>query len=208
MRHLKSYKSVLIGCLLLSCGRKTVTRVETVGLGPASLAPSVGIHTSAASPSDCPNGGQRLIVFLDENIDALFQVEENILSESNICNGSNGSNGQNGSNAEFIMGSVGPDVPGKAYSACHHDYLYIPDSNNGSRGWLTFRHQANGSADQGIGSTGFQIWNVDIANFSLGSEVGSVIYCNLQWDSVLKILNYTVVDNSDGMAGIQGSLQF
>lgn len=124
-----------------------------------------------------------------------------------VCIGENGQNGSNGTNSDFIMGSVGPSVPNKVYSACHHDYLYIPDNNNGARGWLTFRHQANGSADQGIGSTGFQIWNVDIANFSLGSEVGGVTYCNLQWDPVMKTLNFTVVDNTDGLAGTQGTLQ-
>jgi len=145
---------------------------------------------------------------------------ELILSSFNICNGSNGSNGQDGSDgtdgqngqagqdAHFQMGAVGPVVPSRAYSACHHDYLYIPDSENGARGWLTFRHQGNGSLDQGIGSTGFQIWNVDIANFSLASEQHNVNYCNLNWDPNAKLLTYTVVDNTDGLAGTQGEIQF
>ncbi len=314
MQKLQNFKPILVGLFLLSCGRKTVTRVESSGLDPADQVSPVGIHSETASALDCPNGGNSLIVFLDDNRDGFFQITENVISQNNICNGLNGSNGangangisagiqveaaelaacpaggsvfktfmdlnqntfldvgesvqsittlcngmpgtngvsanlsvtaatpsqcaaggavytsgvtgqntpdvtvvcigengqngSNGTNSDFIMGSVGPSVPNKVYSACHHDYLYIPDNNNGARGWLTFRHQANGSADQGIGSTGFQIWNVDIANFSLGSEVGGVTYCNLQWDPVMKTLNFTVVDNTDGLAGTQGTLQ-
>jgi hypothetical protein len=97
-------------------------------------------------------------------------------------------------------------VSGEVYSACHHDYLYIPDTTTPTRGWLIFRHQANGSADQGIGSTGFNVWNVDISDFSLVSEDGSVTYCNLHWDPTARVLTYTVVDTADGFAGNTGTI--
>ena len=102
-----------------------------------------------------------------------------------------------------------PMVSGKAYSACHHDYLYLPGSAT-AKGWLTFRHQANGTADQGVGQTGFQVWNVDIANFLLVSETGSsaaVTYCTLHWDPVTKVLSYTVNDTTDHLAGTTGTIQ-
>ncbi len=309
MRNLKSFKPLITGLFLLSCGKNTVTRIESASVNPATQVAPVGVNSVSASAGDCPNGGNTLIVFLDDNRDGFFQVTETVLSQNNICNGLNGVNGTNGTNgtsagivveaadlascpaggsifktftdvnqntfldvgeniqsvttlcngvagsngvsanlsvtaatpsqcpsggvvytsglagqshpdqtvvcngvngadAEFIMGSVGPSVPNKSYTACHHDYLYIPDSQNGSRGWLTFRHQSNGASDQGIGATGFQIWNVDIANFSLASEVGGVTYCNFNWDPIAKVLQFTVVDNSDGLAGTQGSLHF
>ena len=106
------------------------------------------------------------------------------------------------------MGAVGDMVENKAYSACHHDYLYIPNYLDPSRGWLTFRHQANGSLDQGIGSTGFQIWNVDIENFALASEIRNVTYCTLNWDAQNRVLNFTVVDTEDGLQGSTGTIKF
>lgn len=107
------------------------------------------------------------------------------------------------------MGTVGDMIAGKAYSACHHDYLYFP-SASGVGGWLTFRHQKNGTADQGVGSSGFQIWNVDIADFLLVSEVGTtpVTYCQMHWDPSTKTLTYKVVDTADGLAGRTGTIQF
>lgn len=208
---IKNFKLGSLSLLLtLSCGRKNVTIVETSNLDPTEQTPPIGVQSLAANPSDCANGGSTLVVFLDENRNNIFEPEESLLSESHVCNGANGSNGANGTNgqnASFSTGSVGPDVVGKNYSACHHDYLFIPNSQNPFRGWLMFRHQGNGSHDQGIGSTGFQVWNVDIPNFSLASEVGGVIYCNLSWDSASRILSYVVVDNSDGLAGLQESIQ-
>ncbi|MEZ4815809.1 MAG: hypothetical protein R3A80_11470 [Bdellovibrionota bacterium] len=199
-----------LALLTLSCGKNTVTRVESSGIGAAELGAPIGIQTENANAFACPNGGTTLIVFLDSNRNNLLEEEELVVSQNNICNGSNGNDGADGANgadAAFTMGSVGPSVTGENYSACHHDYLYIANSQNPSRGWLTFRHQGNGSHDQGIGSTGFQIWNVDIDVFSLASEVNGVIYCNLSWDPITRILSYTVVDNSDGLAGLQDSIQ-
>jgi hypothetical protein len=160
---------------------------------------SANLSVTAATPSQCPTGG----VVYTSGLAGQSNPDQSI-----VCNGVNGQNGSNGADAEFVMGSVGPSVPNKSYTACHHDYLYIPDSQNGSRGWLTFRHQSNGANDQGIGATGFQVWNVDISNFSLASEVGGVTYCNLNWDPISKVLQFTVVDNSDGLAGTQGSIHF
>jgi hypothetical protein len=113
-----------------------------------------------------------------------------------VCNGEAGREGR-----PFTVpsGPVGERVAGKNYSACHHDYLYVG-------GWLLFRHQRNGTEDQGAGSTGFNVWNVDIAEFSLMSEVGSVTYCHLRWDAVQRRLYYTVVDKSDGLAGRSGTI--
>jgi hypothetical protein len=109
------------------------------------------------------------------------------------------------------MGPVGPAVPNKIYTACHHDYLYIPNQNSSSRGWLTFRHQGNGQADQGIGSTGFEVWNVDIADFLLVSELGAtpsrITYCAMHWDPNGKVLTYKVIDNTDGLAGLTGVIK-
>lgn len=179
---------------------ETVSSVSTLCNGVAGENGNNGangqserITLTAATLSQCPSGG---IVYSTA-------LEGGPVNQSAVvCNGSNGND------ANFLMGAVGPAVAGKSYSACHHDYLYIPNSQEGSRGWLTFRHQSNGANDQGIGSTGFQIWNVDIANFALNSEVGGVPYCSLQWDPVTRILNYTVVDNSDGLAGTHGEIRF
>lgn len=208
MRKISSLISSLVGISLVSCAKLSVIPPENSAVQPSEVTAPIGVSSMNASVDDCPNGGTQLLVFLDDNKDGGYQTSEILLSENNICNGQNGIDGSNGSNAEFIMGAVGPMVPSKNYSACHHDFLYIPDSQNVARGWLTFRHQANGSNDQGIGSTGFQTWNVDITHFSLGSEVGGVIYCNLNWDPLSKTLNYTVVDNTDGLAGLEGTLNF
>ncbi len=122
-----------------------------------------------------------------------------------ICNGVNGSDGND---AGIKISAIGPAVPGKPFTACHHDALYIPDYSSANRGWLIFRHQANGSADQGIGNTGFNVWNVDIANFSLVSEIGNTMYCNLTWNPSLKKLSYSVVETTYGFGGQTGNIQF
>lgn len=157
---------------------------------------SAYINVTAASAQQCPNGG------------AVYSsgTQGQTPVQTVICDGTNGQNGTNGTNAVFEMGSVGPAVPNEPYTACHHDYIYIPGTAT-ARGWLIFRHQYNGSEDQGIGSTGFEVWDVDIANFYLESEVGDVIYCQLNWDTTARVLSYTVLDNSDGLAGLTGSIQ-
>ncbi len=162
---------------------------------------SAHLSLTPATSLECSAGG----TVYSSSVDG--QIIPDVTVVCNGMNGANGSNGSNGNDAHFQMGAVGPQVVGKSYSACHHDFLFLP-SESGNRGWLTFRHQANGSADQGIGATGFQIWNVDIADFSLASEVGGVNYCNLHWNPNTKVLQYTVNDNSDGLAGVQGTLQF
>lgn len=124
-----------------------------------------------------------------------------------ICNGVNGQNGSNGEDAKYSIGPVGEMIKGKAYSACHHDYLYFPNKEDPSRGWLSFRHQANGSQDQGIGSTGFQIWNVDIESFALVSEVGGVTYCTLNYNAEKRLLSYEVIDETDEQGGAKGEIQ-
>jgi hypothetical protein len=160
------------------------------------------LSVTLATAMQCPSGGFVYSSSTDGQLAPHVSV---------VCNGQNGSNGQDGTNGEdarFIMGAVGPAVSGKIYSACHHDYLFFPDPSGGARGWLSFRHQANGSADQGIGSTGFQIWNADISHFALASEVGGVTYCSLQWDPLARRLSYTVVDNQDELGGTQGTIEF
>ncbi|MGE0614445.1 MAG: hypothetical protein AB7P04_02305 [Bacteriovoracia bacterium] len=158
---------------------------------------SAQIKMSAATAAQCPAGG---VVYSIINGDAKSSVNV-------VCNGVNGANGTNGINAKFIMGAVGEMIPAKAYSACHHDYLFFP-SGEKTGGWLTFRHQKNGSADQGIGATGFQVWNVDISEFNLISEVGNVVYCKMHWDALNRQLTYTVVDKTDGMAGRTDTIRF
>ncbi len=161
---------------------------------------SAAITVNAATALQCPSGG---FVYSTS-------VGTNPPSATIICNGLNGADGMNGNdgqNAQLAMGRVGAMVAGKIYSSCHHDYLFLPGAG-GAPGWLLFRHQANGSADQGIGSTGFQVWNVDIANFALASEVSNITYCQLNWDSANLKLDFTVVDNTDGLAGTTGSIQF
>lgn len=111
--------------------------------------------------------------------------------------GATGAAGVDGQSAILSSGPVGPRVTGKSYSACHHDYLYL------SNGWLLFRHQANGTADQGAGTTGFEVWDVDISDFLLISEVGNITYCTLHYDENTLKLTGTVNDNSDGFAGTQ-----
>ena len=118
------------------------------------------------------------------------------------------SNGNDGSDATFKTYAIGPAVPGQSFSACHHDALYIPDGAGNNRGWLIFRHQMNGTADQGPGSTGFNVWTVDITSFNLVSEVGNVTYCSMSWDAVLKKLTYSVVESTYGQNGQTGSIQF
>ncbi len=152
---------------------------------------SAHLSVAPASLNECPAGG--------------FVYSSSVGSQNpsltTVCHGSAGQN------ANFTMGAVGEAVANKNYSACHHDYLYIPNAHEASRGWLTFRHQGNGAYDQGIGSTGFQVWNVDIVNFVLASEVNNVSYCALHWDPILRRLSYTVLDNTDGLAGTQGLIQ-
>ena len=150
------------------------------------------ITAVAATTAQCPTGG---VVYSSYTEGQAAQVTV-------VCNGLAGTNGTNGTNA------VGPAIPGKAYTACHHDVLYSPDATGGARGWLIFRHQNNGASDQGIGSTGFNVWDVDMSDFQLASEVGGVIYCTLHWDPVQKLLNYTINDNTDGLGGTSGFIKF
>jgi hypothetical protein len=186
---------------------ETVTSSSTLCNGLAGLSGANGsngtngvdgssahITTTAATTLQCPAGGAVYKTWTDVT-QPVFTVV------CNGANGTNGTNGANGTNASVNAGPVGEPVAGKSYSACHHDYLYVA-------GWLVLRHQGNGSADQGIGSTGFNVWNVDITDFSLASEVGGVSYCQLHWDATQKRLTYTVLDNTDGLAGRTGALNF
>jgi hypothetical protein len=160
---------------------------------------SATISTAVATSTQCENGG---VVITTTNPNS--SPVENI-----VCNGATGAAGASGSNgtnvSSYLTGIVGPQVNGKAYSACHHDFLYLNGTNN-QPGWLIFRHQKNGTADQGVGKTGFNVWNVDISNFSLVSEVGNVTYCNLQYNAQNKTLSYTVVDNTDGLRNTTGTI--
>lgn len=186
-------------------GGESYSSVSTLCNGSAgSNGISAYLSQVAASPSQCVAGG----VVYTSHVDGQPNQVSVVCNGQNGQDGQDGQNGTNGQDAIVRMGAVGPAVVGKSYSACHHDYLYIPDAHNGDRGWLNFRHQRNGSADQGIGSTGFQVWNVDINNFALASEVGNRTYCTLQWDPVAKQLSFTVVDNDDGLAGTTGQIQF
>ncbi len=173
------------------------TSVSTVCNGVAGTdgadGKSVSLSVTLANASQCPNGGA---VYTSTN-----SGDENE-TVSVVCNGQNAS-----SDPAYAMGAVGPMVSGKSYSACHHDYLFFPDPSGGNRGWLTFRHQFNGSADQGIGTTGFQVWNIDISHFYLASEVGSVNYCELWWNPATLQLKWKVLDNTDQLAGQEGSIQ-
>jgi len=177
-------------------GNESIGSLTTVCNGTAGR----GAHLSVQSASrvQCPAGG----FVYTSGVDGQPTPDVTV-----VCNGPAGSNGSNGQNATFQMGAVGPEVEGRDFSACHHDYLFIPDSNSGERGWLTFRHQRNGASDQGIGATGFQIWNVDIPSFVLQSEVGAVSYCSLQWDAARRALSFQVIDNTDGLAGTTGTIQ-
>jgi hypothetical protein len=156
---------------------------------------SASITVTAANGFQCSTGG----VVYTTRTDGVTPVV------SVICNGVNGDDGQN---AEFQMGVVGPEVEGQSFSACHHDYLYIPDPSSSTRGWLIFRHQFNGSKDQGIGSTGFNLWNVDIADFALVSEDQKVTYCKLNWNPEKRVLTYAVVEKKYGLDGQSGEIYF
>lgn len=179
----------------LRAAGETVTSVSTLCNGIAGASGAAGasarLTVTTASSAQCPAGGAVYTAY----------VEGATPTTTVVCSG------QNGQNAAFQAGPVGDAVPGRAYSACHHDYLYIPSADP-ARSWLTFRHQRNGSADQGIGATGFQVWNVDISDFALVSEVGGVAYCSLHWDAPARRLSYTVVDATDGQQGRTGAIQF
>jgi len=178
---------------------ETVTSSSTICNGVDGVDGSNGqdgqgsrITATLATAAQCPAGGT--VYSVVNGADAPVQTI--------VCNGADGSDG---SDAQWAAGPVGDMIPGQAYSDCHHDYLYVP---GGARGWLLFRHQRNGSADQGIGATGFQVWNVDITDFLLASEVGNVTYCSLRWDPATLTLAYSVVSNADGRAGRTGIIRF
>ena len=159
---------------------------------------SAFITSTVASAGQCPAGG----VVYSTHVDGTPP------QSTVICSGVNGANGADGSNATFASGPVGSEIKGKPYTACHHDYLYLPDANQSDRGWLIFRHQKNGAADQGIGSTGFNVWNVDISDFYLVAETNGEVYCQLHWEPSKKVLTYVVVSKSDGAAGEKGEIVF
>jgi len=181
---------------------ETVTSVSTIcngrngadGVNGADGA-AAALTVSLASASQCAEGG---VVYSSASGG---QTSPDVTV---ICNGSNGRDGED---VSYSMGAVGASVSGHQYSACHHDYLYLPDDDGSDRGWLMFRHQGNGSFDQGIGQTGFQVWNVDLERFSLVSEVGNRRYCDLTWNAASRELHYVVVDSSDGLQGQSGTIQ-
>lgn len=111
--------------------------------------------------------------------------------------GSAGSQGPIGNPGQSAIMSSGPigTLLHNGLSTCHHDYEF--QSNH----WLLLRHQKNGTGDQGTGSTGFDLWNVDIMDFLLISEVGNVTYCTLHFNSAAMTLKYTVNDSTDGKQG-------
>lgn len=159
---------------------------------------NANINTKTASADQCANGGV-----------LITNTSSSGTNQNIICNGVKGEKGDQGdmgTTPTFITGYVGPLVTNKNYSACHHDFIYFPATGSASNGWLLFRHQKNGAEDQGIGSTGFNVWNVDITNFNLVSEVNSVTYCNLTYDPKAFTLKYTVVDKNDGLSGKTGTI--
>jgi hypothetical protein len=168
---------------------EAATSVSTICNGVNSV-----LTSTAANSMQCLAGGTVYTTHVDGQSP----------SSAIICNGVNG---VDGSNAGIQIAAVGPAVPGQSFTACHHDALYIPDASAG-RGWLIFRHQGNGGADQGIGTTGFNTWNVDIADFLLDSEVGGVNYCSLHWNPTAKRLDFTVNETTYGQAGQTGTVQF
>lgn len=183
-----------------------ITSQSTVCNGAAGKdGESALLSVAPANVTQCPAGGS---VYSSSIGSALAQetVICNGLAGSDGTNGQDGINGQDGKNAFYLMGAVGPNVVDKEYTACHHDYLYLPDATNGASGWLIFRHQKNGTKDQGVGTTGFNVWSADIVDFALASEVGSITYCSFHWDPAKKILSYTVKDKTDGLAGKIGSI--
>lgn len=190
------------GILVKTLSGQTVTSINTIcnGVNGSSGANGNNAHlnVTAASSAQCAAGGAVYATWTDGST-PIYTV---------VCNGENGASGTNGTNAVFQMGSVGPIVKDKAYSVCHHDYLYIPgNEKTGASGWLIFRHQKNGSADQGIGATGFNVWNVDISDFALVSEDKNVTYCNMRWNPFEKKLTYTVVDRTDGQVGLTETIR-
>lgn len=164
------------------------------------------ITTQAASTAQCSNGG----FVITTSTDKTSPVANIVCNGAAGANGTDGTNGSNGNSdhleLSYLTGYVGPLVSGKNYSACHHDFMFFPGKGSSSNGWLVFRHQRNGSEDQGIGTTGFNVWNVDISNFALVSEVGNITYCNLTYDFKAETLQYTVVDKTDGLAGKTGTI--
>ena len=157
---------------------------------------AAGITTENADIKICPSGG----VVVKTTTAGVKEPKTNV-----ICNGAKGDTESYG--PAYISGYVGPLIEKKNISACHHDFMYFPATGDMTSGWLTFRHQRNGSEDQGIGTTGFNVWNVDIANFALASEVGNVTYCNMTYNPKEMTLSYTVVDKTDGMAGKSGVIK-
>ncbi len=183
---------------------------------------AASLSVAPASAAQCPGGGA-VYTSVSASSSAQTTVVCNGQDGRDGRNGQDGSNGQDGTNgrdgsngrdgvdgrdATYAMGAVGSIVKGRDYSACHHDYLYLPNREEGARGWLLFRHQANGANDQGVGPTGFQVWNVDIGDFALVSEVGGVTYCRLRWHAEKRLLEYEVVDRSNGLAGETGQISF
>lgn len=223
---------------VLDNGEEIVSSIPVCNGSTGSQGNGAGIIVTQAPAGSCPAGGSKLTTFIDKNNDGAQQSGENTTSQSTICNGVNayitataadntqcvtggvvytthtdGSNPVssvicNGENANFQMGAVGSPVKEKNFSACHHDYLYLPDESSNTRGWLIFRHQKNGSEDEGIASTGFNVWNVDIADFSLASEDLRTTYCRLNWNPDKRLLTYTVVETTYGLGGETGEIVF
>lgn len=105
-----------------------------------------------------------------------------------------GPTGNPGQDVIISSGPIGSSIA-NGLSSCHHDYEF--QSNH----WLILRHQQNGTADQGAGTTGFDLWNVDIKDFQLISEQGSVTYCTCHYESAQATLSCTVNYAGDGKQG-------
>jgi len=223
---------------ILDNGEEVISSIPVCNGSSGSQGNGAGVLVAQAPAGSCPAGGSKLTTFIDKNNDGAQQSGEATTSESTICNGLNayitstvadshqckyggvvytthtdGSNPVasvicNGENANFQMGAVGSQVKEQSFSACHHDYLYLPDESSNTRGWLIFRHQKNGSEDQGIGSTGFNLWNVDIADFNLVSEDLRTTYCHLNWNPDKRVLTYKVVETTYGLDGETGEIVF
>ena len=136
---------------------------------------------------------------------------QNGVDGTNGVNGQDGVNGQNGADGRsppIFMGAVGSLLSDPALSAGRHDYLYLPNMDAPARGWLLFRHQANGTKDDGAASTGFQVWNTDISDFHLVSEKEGTVYCKMQWNADEQLLSFEVLYPDDGLQGEKGELLF
>ena len=95
---------LLIASLPFGCTKGTDFSASpaTQGNKIQDVASAQSVDVSAATVSDCSNGGIVYTIYLDANQNNILDEGDGVIKKYSVCNGTNGSNGANGRNGNGV----------------------------------------------------------------------------------------------------------